>query len=85
MSPAVTLTAYIDHFIYRNADNGYGVADLVLTGQIPKDDIPQELSEEGRFTAVGTCTGLEEFINNGIGIDKRFYIENGQCKEATSE
>lgn len=24
-----------------------------------------------------TCTGLEEFIKNGVGIDKVFHIENG--------
>ena len=26
-----------------------------------------------------TCTGLEEFIKNGVGIDKVFHIENGAC------
>ncbi len=28
-----------------------------------------------------TCTGLEEFIQNGVGIDKVFHIENGACIE----
>ena len=28
-----------------------------------------------------TCTGLEEFIQNGIGIDKTFHIVNGVCQE----
>ena len=30
-----------------------------------------------------TCTGLEEFVRNGIGIDKTFHIVNGQCQEKT--
>ncbi|MBO4395560.1 MAG: DNA replication/repair protein RecF [Eubacterium sp.] len=28
-----------------------------------------------------TCTGLEELVENGVGIDKSFLIENGRCKE----
>nr|MCR4605801.1 DNA replication and repair protein RecF [Eubacterium sp.] len=28
-----------------------------------------------------TCTGLEEFIKKGIGIDKIFHIENGKATE----
>ncbi|MBR6230196.1 MAG: DNA replication/repair protein RecF [Eubacterium sp.] len=28
-----------------------------------------------------TCTGLEEFIHSGIGIDKTFHIVNGVCQE----
>lgn len=28
-----------------------------------------------------TCTGLEEFVQNGINIDKTFEIENGSIKE----
>ncbi len=32
-----------------------------------------------------TCTGLEELVKNGIGIDKTFLIENGRRKEATCE
>lgn len=26
-----------------------------------------------------TCTGLEEFVENGINIDRTFEIENGKC------
>ena len=60
MSSSVTVTAYIDHFIYRNADNGYGVADLVFIGNSSPDDRTGSPFEEDRFTAVGIMRGLEE-------------------------
>lgn len=28
-----------------------------------------------------TCTGLEEFVESGVGIDKTFHIVKGSCKE----
>ena len=32
-----------------------------------------------------TCTGLEEFVENGIGIDKSFHIVNGSIDEPDKE
>ena len=48
---SVTVTAYIDHFIYRNTDTGYGVADLIFAGDEGEGD---------SFTAVGTLRGCDE-------------------------
>ena len=30
-----------------------------------------------------TCTGLEEFVSKGVGIDKVFYVSEGTAKEET--
>ena len=63
MSAAVTVTAYIDHFIYRNAENGYGVAILILTDHDNNGTEPslQELpAEDGELTAVGMWNGCDE-------------------------
>ncbi len=32
-----------------------------------------------------TCTGLEEFVNSQLVLDKRFYVENGKITEQTQE
>ncbi|MCR5674268.1 MAG: ATP-dependent RecD-like DNA helicase [Lachnospiraceae bacterium] len=62
MSASLKITAYIDHFIYRNAENGYGVADLIFTGNgdRPEDPVCSDLLQDDSFTAVGTLRGCDE-------------------------
>ncbi len=57
MSERLTLTAYIRHFIYRNADNGYGVATLVPADAVSDGAFPDD--EEIEITAVGTLRGCD--------------------------
>ncbi len=71
MSGRIQLNAYIEHFVYRNADTGYGVAHLVQIADTPggetgassvgdTEDLPEGLLEEGKLTAVGTFHGADE-------------------------
>ncbi|MBO6108613.1 MAG: DNA replication/repair protein RecF [Eubacterium sp.] len=39
------------------------------------------LEELSGMQTIITCTGLEDFIESGIGIDKKFHIKNGQISE----
>ena len=32
-----------------------------------------------------TCTGLEEFVENGVGIDKTFHIIDGRIDKSKEE
>lgn len=60
MNESLTVTAYIDHFLYRNAENGYGVAELVLSGNDSSDDpFPPGFTDQGHFNAVGTLRGCD--------------------------
>ena len=63
MSAEITVTAYIDHFIYRNAENGYGVAILILTDHEQNSEnatLTELLQDDGELTAVGTWNGCDE-------------------------
>ncbi len=55
MNDPIRIRAYIDHFIFRSAETGYGVADLVLSDE---DSAIHDYDPE--LTAVGVLSGCSE-------------------------
>ena len=55
MNDPVRIRAYIDHFIFRSAETGYGVADLVLSEE---DSAIHD--DDAELTAVGVLSGCSE-------------------------